>query len=629
MVMPPETVIRRSAQDVPSITAPEYAGDGFGGSASELHLFSIATFADEIAPWGVMTRLRDVQLREFLPTETHLASAFATVAARNSAFAWKIDGGPRQVQRAQRILQYASFGRGWRDFVTRFTLDLIGQDNGAFIEFIREADRPTAKVIGIANLDAGRCWRTGDPRNPVLYTDLKGGRHLMPWWRVAALTETPSNIERLRGIQYSAQTRALAAAQYFRDIHQFQREKMSGRRPRAIHFVNGVAADKIADALRKQEAWANNKALYRYMEPLIVEGLKPSDPVSTATIDLANLPDNFNALEAWNMYIDGLAMALLLDRQDLAPLSGGNIGTSTQSQVLAQKTRGKGPALFMKLIEDLFNFYEVLGPDCVFSFDEQDLTQEQDQATVDKLKAEGRKLYVDAGILNTQIVRQQMVDDGDLDEEYLAMLNEQDVTDESTGTDEAPIETQAEVDTGAVADATSPAPSSDGAGALQLGARARKDPAIDAMDGVEAEAKRKFRDALAGSRESFRRAVRKGVPAEAKVVKEVKAIAADASTALTAHTDAVVEAQAEATRAVRATVEMAAAAQAESIAQSAQTQAAALAAQAKATERVIEAVERTNSGTVELAEAIRELARPKRRRVIKDDAGRIVGTEEE
>lgn len=873
MVMP-ETVIRRSAQATPSVTSPDAVGEGYygaGDALSEVHLYSIAAFADEIAPWGTLVKLRDIQLREYLPTESHLISAFSTVAARNAAFSWKLDGGPRQVKRAQDILLHANFGAGWRSFAIRFTLDLLGQDNGAFVEFIREADRPTARVIGIANMDAGRflgrdtrvwmadgrkvpvldvvrskdegpvlsvgptgeleakritawhssqlgerwwmqlrlasphrafgrgegmwltndhevltpdgyvraesltlesrvltadpepnsaqmevligtllgdaglsrrkrgvsialghavaqrewldlkvralegmgfspvrgtrfmqtsslatpalaslydafypsggtkvvprelveqhfsprmlatwfaddgnrakgkwgrskgriytygfpeedtawladlltrkgytattfkrrvttgpysgrvhtgiyvtaagaerlfadvapfmpacmrhkvtedtaefdptlwdighanryaaavesierglngeqataycidvednhnfvaantvvhnCWRTGDPRNPVLYRALDGTRHLLPWWRAAAVSEMPSNIERLRGLQYSALTRALEVSRLFRDIHRFQREKMGGRRPQAIHFVNGVAAQKIADALAKQKAWADNQNLYRYLEPLIVEGLKPDNPVSTATIELASLPDNFDALNAWNMYIDGLAMALLIDRQDLAPLTGGNIGTSTQSQVLAQKTRGKGPALFMKLIEDLFNFYGVLGEGVEFSFDEQDLTADQEQATVDKTHAEARNIYVTAGILTPQIVRQQMADSGELQPEYLELMAEEDVTDETTATDESPVENEAEVDAGAVAEAAQSTVPADAGAVYQAGARARKDPAVSAMDETEEDARRRFREALASTRESFARAVRRQVRA--------------------------------------------------------------------------------------------------------------------
>lgn len=601
-----EETIRRSVQTTPSVSSADAVGTdyGTGDPLSEVHLYSIAAFADEIAPWGTLIKLRDIQLREYLPTESHLISAFSTVAARNAAFSWKLDGGPRQVKRAQDILLHANFGAGWRSFVIRFTLDVLGQDNGAFVEFIREADRPTARVIGIANLDAGRCWRTGDPRNPVLYRALDGSRHLMPWWRVAAVSEMPSNIERLRGLQYSAMTRALEVSRLFRDIHRFQREKMGGRRPQAIHFVNGVAAQKIADALAKQKAWADNQNLYRYLEPLIVEGLKPDNPVSTATIELASLPDNFDALSAWNMYIDGLAMALLIDRQDLAPLTGGNIGTSTQSQVLAQKTRGKGPALFMKLIEDLFNFYGVLGEGVEFAFDEQDLTMDQEQATVDKTRAEGRNVYVTAGILTPQIIRQQMVDSGELEPEYLELMNEQDVTDETTATDESPVDNEAEIDPASVADLGGAAPAV-AVGVFQAGARARRDPAIPAMDETEEDARRRFREALSSTREAFTRAVRKQVPAEAKVVKEVRAVADEARRQVEDAGRIVAETREEAAKAIRD----AARENADAIRQAAVAQ---------------------SQATAALAESVKQSSRLKRRVVEeRDERGLVKATREE
>lgn len=623
-MQPPEQVIRRSAQEVQTATPTDLGSTyGTGDLLSEVSMFTIAEFADEIVPWGVWTKLRDVQLREFLPTETHLASAFATVAARNAAFSWKIDGGPRLVQRAQDILQYANFGAGWRNFVTRLSLDMAGQDNGAFIEVIRSAERATAEVIGIANLDAGRCWRTGDPRNPVLYTDLKGGRHLLPYYRVIVMAEMPSNIERLRGIQYSAMSRILGAARLFRDIHQFHREKMGGRNPGAIHLVGGVSAQALKDVLLKAKAQADNLNLYRYMDPLVVESLKPGEPVTAVTIELRSLPDNFDADMFWKQYITGLAMALLMDVQDLAPLPGGGLGSGMQSEVLAQKTRGKGPALFMKLVEDAFNFYGVLGQGVTFSFDEQDLVQDQEVATVRKTQAEADAVLVNAGILTTQIVRQRMVDRGELDEEYLKLMAEQDVTDESTGTDMAPVESQAEVDAEiaaipAPAQTTPAAPTAPVAPQnnrlTQIGApKAIKDPQHTAMDDTEAAAKERFTDALASARGAFTRAVRNQVPAEAKVVAEVKAVAAEAQQALAAQSRGV-------EAALRATVEDLQDTVSVAIAEAADTNLTAIKASAR----------ENAEATRVLAEAVRLQARPKRRVVEKrDQLGLVQSTREE
>lgn len=608
MTMPvAEDVLKRSAQDVPR-TSRDGVTPTFGdGPLSELSIFAVAQFADEITPWGYLSRLRDVQLREFLPTEPIMASAFATVAARNAAFSWRFDGGDRLVQRAQDTLQYASFGAGWRSFVTRLTLDLIGQDNGAFVEVIREADRATARVVGVANLDAGRCWRTGDPRNPVLYTALKGERHLLPWWRVIAFAEMPSNIERLRGLQYSGATRVLRAAQLFRDIEQFHREKMGGRRPGAIHFVNNVQASAISDALVRAKAAADNQNLYRYLEPIIVEGLKPGEDVSVSTLDLRSLPDGFDMTAFYNQYVDGMAMALLSDRQDFAPLTGGNIGTSTQSAVLAQKTRGKGPGLFMKLIEDAFNFYGLFGNGVRFEFDEQDLTEDREQADVDKIKADTAAVRISSGVTTPTIERQIMVDEGDLDEAYLELLGEEDVTDETTGTDSTAVGAEAEADV--AGNVTPPAPMDTAVapppriGGARAGSPAviRKDPQHQAMDDTEDAAKERFADALASARERVARAVRKAVPAEAKVVTEVKAAIKEQRAEIDATVAAVKDG-------VESAVLQGAAQQAEAAREAATTQAAA---------------------TQVLAEAIKDLARPKRRRPVRDARGVIVETVEE
>ena len=625
MVMPqsPDKVTKRSAQDVPHVTSEAEVGPvyGMGDVLSQVSMFAIAQFADDIVPWGLIPKLRDVQLREFVPSESILASAFATVASRNAAFSWRFDGGPRQVQKAQDLLQYANFGRGYRSLITQFTYDLLGQDNAAFIEVIRAKDSPTGEVIGLANLDSGRCWRTGDPARPVLYTNLKGDRHLLPWWRVMPFAEMPSPIERLRGLQYSAATRILKAAQFYRDIVQFQREKMAGRRPQQIHFVSGIATDAINDAIVKAQARADNPNLYRYMDPIMVQGLNPNAPVQVATVELASLPLNFDATAAFNQYVDQMAMALLIDRQDLAPLTGGNIGTSTQSEVLAEKTRGKGPGLFMKLLEDAFNFQGIFGKGVTFTFDEQDLTQDRHQAEVDKLRAEGRKVYIDSGVLTAQIVRQQMVDDGELDEEYLELLGEEDVTDESTGDDSAPVDAQADVEVTVTEDAVPPAaqlplpaPAANPLAQIRAASPAvvRKDPQHIEMDRTEESAAERFAASLAKTHEAFSRAVKKQLPKQAVVVAEVRAVAEEAQRAI--HDQA---RNAEIT--LKATVE-----DVQEIVGKAVTEAAAVNA------RAIDASAAVNAeSTAQIVAVVQELARPKRRRVVRDERGIALYSTEE
>ena len=76
----------------------------------------------------------------------------------------------------------------------------------------------------------------------------------------------------------------------------------------------------------------------------------------------------------WDIAV--LALAFLVDYQEFAPLPGGNLGTSAQSQVLHMKSRGKGPGLFMKLFAHFMNFGGVLPRSVTFEWDEQDVCWE-------------------------------------------------------------------------------------------------------------------------------------------------------------------------------------------------------------------------------------------------------------
>lgn len=519
-----ERVIRRSATATPLVSQDNtgaVVGDPYGiAGFDDYGFWTITQFAEEVTPWGINLRLRDLQLRQFLPQTNLVLSAFTTVAARNAAFAWTFDGGERQVARCQKILQEANLGGGWRSLMIRLTLDLLSQDNGAFIEVVREADNPGARTIGLLNLDAGRCWRTGDPRNPVLYTAQDGTNHLLPFYRVMAFTEMPSNIERLRGLQYSALTRILKTAQIYRDMQQYVYEKVSGRNASSITFVGGVARHEIDDAMKAMRAEATNEGRYRYGGHLMVPGLSPERAVTTETVDFKSIPDGFNAAEEFERLIASLAMSLLIDYQDLAPLPGGNLGTSTQSEVLSRKTRGKGPALFQKMIEDAFNFYGVFGPGVTFRFEEQDAVAEREEAEAQKIRADVYKVYYDMG-MPANVIWQIMADEGDLGEEYLALMGQDDVTDDVTVTDEEPAENQleqtAQAAVDSVVEANPLAQIAAPVGAAQ-GVRAERPKRVrtaqhDAMDATEEHAKREFGAALDEARASFVDAVKRQVNA--------------------------------------------------------------------------------------------------------------------
>lgn len=387
-------------------------------------LLLFAQVADEVEPWGRNIKLRDQQLRDFIPVEPTFLSALGIVCSANASFSWTIKGPPRLAEQYQTMLANANMGEGWENFVTKLSIDLYTQDSGAFVEIIRESDSPDAPVIGLANLDAARCFHTGHPDVPVLYQDRENSFHYLKWYQVATISDMPVPAEGKPGLQYCALTRLLRAVRILRDVSIYMQEKIGGRNTRAITLVRGVTPQAIQDAVAQHQSRLDSQGLMRFSTPLMVGSVDPKTEVGFETLELAGLPDGFDLDLTMKQFINQLAMAFRRDYQDFAPLPGGNLGTSTQSEVLHEKARGKGPGEFRKLIANVVNWL-VLPTDVEFEWDEQDPSAEATEAQNKNVRATARKTRIDSGELTPEVARLIALEEGDLTQEQYDMLVEQ------------------------------------------------------------------------------------------------------------------------------------------------------------------------------------------------------------
>jgi hypothetical protein len=429
-------VISRSVEDRPEVKNGR--GPGFGESSL---FWLIGQQADEITPWGRASKIRDRELREFITTEPLFASALGIVCSRNAAFSWKLEGPDRQVRRYQKVLEEANFGKGWVDLIVKVSVDLYTQDNGAFIEVIRQDDSENSPVLGLNHLDSQRCYHTGDPMQPVIYMDRKGRYHLMKWYQIIPLTEIPAAIEGFYGLQYCALTRMLRAAQIIKNISIYDYERTGGRHTRAIHLLKGITAGQVQEAIDEMTLRLNARGQQRYSQPLIVGSIDPKADIGHDTLELASLPDNLTREEAYKWYIGQIAMAFLEDYQTFAPLPGGNLGSSGQSEVLHAKARGKGPALFQKIIGHSFNF-QVLPESLEFVWDEMDMAQENQLAQLKKTRAQERLFRIQSMEITPGAARQIALDVGDLSRELFEALGGDDVTADVMAWDDTSAEGQ-------------------------------------------------------------------------------------------------------------------------------------------------------------------------------------------
>lgn len=419
----------------------EQADSGYqpGGGVGNL-VISVASAADAITPWGSAPRGRDQQLRAFWPTEPYFASGLFTTVAQYAAFPYSLEGPPRMVRVAQNMLSAVEFGGGWEALITPFLTDMFTQDNGAFMEIVRTDDEPGAPVVSLNHLDSCQCRRTGQKDTPVVYTDSRGREHTLKWYNVVAYSEMPSPVESMYGVGYSVLTRVLRSAQIMRDISIVKQEKASGRFTRQVHLVGGVQTRIIEDAMAQKQNEASAAGFLRYIQPLIVASLDPTSRVTKETIDLASVPDDWDEQKSMEAYITLMAMAFGGDYQNFAPLPGGGLGSSSQSKVLNMKSRGKGPGLFMRRIERLFNFHGLLPRTVTFKYGEQDIAQQIEHTELSRSVALELEILIRAGVITTEVARQMYVDKGLMDERYLVMMREENATENIIGSDTVPAE---------------------------------------------------------------------------------------------------------------------------------------------------------------------------------------------
>jgi hypothetical protein len=416
----PDEALRQTKQEFPE------ALSGAGGNF--VFTWNIASAADAILPWGRNVRTRDRQLRDFWPSETYLAGAVANVGFLNATLDWELRGGSEKVTTAVTdMLNSAMAGDlfGWVPFMLKFSADLYTQDNGCFVELIRDPGTDAnsrfknelAPVLGINHLDSNQCIRTGNPEIPVLYTDSKGEQHKMRWWEIVPFSDYPSPIESMHGVGYCSVTRALRVAQIMRSVLLFKDEKISGRHYKQIHFVSGVSRQDIKDEMTRGQEEANNSGLLRFIMPAILASLDPEKPVSTASIDLASLPDGFDFDQEMRWYISGLALAFGRDYQEFAPLPGGNIGSSAQSMILHRKQSGKGPGVMMRMLSESFSNYGVLPRGVKMRFNDKDEQEELEKQEVRTKAVEEAAIAVNSKILTPEAAAKSLVRRGIYEEE--------------------------------------------------------------------------------------------------------------------------------------------------------------------------------------------------------------------
>lgn len=322
--------------------------------------------------WG--TRDRERWLRAFSRHEYNWLGqiSFNAMIAKVSATPWEISG-KRGVSHFQDVLREANFGAGWTDFLSAMLWDYFTHDIGCFIEVIGPGNplRPmSAAAVGIRVLDPMRCVPTGDPEYPVRYYSQQDNEiHLLHYTRVRQMLSLPSSDSLHPGTGMSALSRAIAIVQRQISMNRFIEARLDDKPAPGIIAMN-IPRQQFEQALaeyRKQQSADDTPEWGRQM---FLTNNNPDKELSIEQTVFSQAPEGWSFAEYMNVDVNAWAGAMGMDVQEIWQLSGGNIGSAGQSEILHEKSQARGYGLVLTLLERNFNM--ILPDNLEFKFKRHD-----------------------------------------------------------------------------------------------------------------------------------------------------------------------------------------------------------------------------------------------------------------
>lgn len=358
-----------------------------------------------LPPYG--TKDRDYMLRLMYRNEyNNLAQAIVSgLTKKLITVPWAIDGDKgnllyiqdafgrtrsiEAVDHYTNVLNNAQFGAGWGPFLSMWLEDFFTQDFGGIMELIGPGE-PTGPiqgpVMGIAHLDAGRSYITGNPYYPIMYFSLiSGSLHRMHADRIIRLVDSPSPDERYFMIGLCALSRTIAVQ---------NRQQLMNR------YIEGLVDDKpkpgiLSISNMTQPQWEKLVQAYlrtnqsdqpgTFGKTLVLMGMDVEKEIKVSHMPFSDTPEKFDWTKYTELDVHALAAGFNIDVQEIWELTGrgGAGGNSGQSQVLHQKSEAKMQGFLLQTMERDLNGQMLNRSDVTLQFKYNDPVQQENDATID------------------------------------------------------------------------------------------------------------------------------------------------------------------------------------------------------------------------------------------------------
>lgn len=333
-----------------------------------------------LVSWG--SREREKALRNYWHHDynTIFRGAIAGLIKRVQSTPWEIVSQNEDGDRWQSLLMNADFG-DWDRFLSKLIIDYSRHDQGAFIELIAPGDpreNPAGPVVGLAILDSVRCYPTGSLEWPIIYYDLKNKLHLMPRGRMVQFVDSPDSDESLPGYGDCALSRCIAPVNRQILMGRYIEQFLDDKPPPGVTVFTNLTEENLKTAIAAMEQERQTDIHGAWGRTLRLFGMQMDIKPSIEHFPFNSSPEKFDFEKYTTLDVRQIALGIGLDIQDIWELSGGGIGTGTQSQVLAQKSRGKAFGRILKGLERVIN--QALPEHVEFKWKYQDGQQDLEDA---------------------------------------------------------------------------------------------------------------------------------------------------------------------------------------------------------------------------------------------------------
>jgi len=370
------------------------------------------------------TKSRDAILRASIALDPMWRTAVYKAITKYVAMGYTIDDtseSPRRLTYAQEIVRSFDHGnysrglkKGMRDYLTT---------NWGQIAYI-DRPKPGARVQGLYHLDSLRCYPYPDDDYPMLYQSPIRGPVLLRAENIVHVSDLTDPDPVAYNLGHCAADAIWSDLLLMVAMQTYLREKVSGQRNLALHFITGVSSEKLKEALSTSEAASEQRGFVIYRGSTIIPmlGAAGGDGPQLITIPLAEVPDGFDPVQIARDFYLRCSNVVGIPVQEIQPLSGQGLGTGVQTQVLDDAANAQGLAAYAKEWPEQVS-WRALPETSTYRIIADDIRDQKLRAEVSKLRAETRKLRIEAGEITVAESRQLAFDDGDLPQELFAAVD--------------------------------------------------------------------------------------------------------------------------------------------------------------------------------------------------------------